>query len=95
MPACPGSLNISLSMVRVPRIPAGSWRGHAGEGYGAGTMFAEFGLVASGIFLIAGCGLLLLAGGSGLKIFGAVLAVLGVLTLGIQLWVYYRRWHDY
>lgn len=58
-------------------------------------MFAEIGLLTSTILIVLGICLVFLASGAGLKIAGATLALLGGLTLALQLWIYYRRWHNY
>jgi drug/metabolite transporter (DMT)-like permease len=57
-------------------------------------MFAEVGLWASVILIVLGICLAFLASGAGLKTAGAVLALLGGLTLALQFWIYYRRWHN-
>ncbi len=58
-------------------------------------MFAELGLLMSGLVFVLGTCLLFIPKGTGLKVVGAVLTLLGAVTLGLQLWIYYRRWHNY
>ncbi len=58
-------------------------------------MFAELGLLASTILTLAGLAVLFLTHGEGLKIVGAGMAIAGAITLVLQLWIYYRRWHNY
>ena len=58
-------------------------------------MFAELGLLTSIILTLAGLAVLFLTHGEGLKIVGAGLAIVGVISLVVQLWIYYRRWHNY
>lgn len=58
-------------------------------------IFAEIGLLASGVLMVLGISLVLLASGMGLKVAGGILALLGGLTLALQLWIYYKRWHNY
>ena len=55
-------------------------------------MLAEIGLLFSTILVVLGFSLALLGT---VKATGAALALLGAVTLALQLWIYYKRWHDY
>jgi len=58
-------------------------------------VFAELGLLASILLTVAGIGLLFFTKGESLKIVAATLIIVGALSLVVQLWIYYRRWHNY
>lgn len=58
-------------------------------------MFAELGLLTSTLLFVARIGALLLAKDESLKIVAGTLIFVGALSLAVQLWIYYRRWHDH
>ena len=58
-------------------------------------MFAELGLLASILLTLAGIGVRFLTNSESLKTVAGTLIVIGVLSLVVQLWFYYRRWHNY
>jgi membrane protein YdbS with pleckstrin-like domain len=58
-------------------------------------VFAELGLLASILLTVAGIGVLFLTKGDSLRIVAGTLIIVGALSLVVQLWIYYRRWHNY
>jgi len=58
-------------------------------------VFAELGLLASILLTLAGIGVRFLTRNGSLKTVAGTLIVVGVLSLAVQLWIYYRRWHNY
>ena len=58
-------------------------------------MFAEIGVLISAILALLGICFLFLGSGQSVKIAGGGLVLLGGVTMALQLWIYYKRWHDH
>lgn len=58
-------------------------------------MFAELGLLASILLTLVGIGMRFFTRTESMKTVAGSLIVVGALSLVVQLWIYYRRWHNY